>query len=147
MNREQFWQLIESVDQAALEDCDEEGALEDLQFKLEKLPEKEIFDFEENLAQVLHAIDTRKHIENAGESDSDDSFLYARCYVVARGRKFYESVAADPAKMPKSQDQWCESLLYVAATAWEQATGKSSDEWEFDPSVSFETGSNEAGWK
>lgn len=80
-----------------------------------------------------------------GESgDSDDAFLYARCYVVAQGRERYEATLMNPALMPQTIGEWCEALLYPQRNAWAQITGK--DASDFDSSVSYESGSNEDLW-
>jgi hypothetical protein len=114
---------------------------------LVKKPEEELFAFEEQLALHLYAIDGEVYAENAGDSGgSDDGFLYARCYVVAKGREFFEAVKADPALMPKSIEQWCETLLYPHREAWAQITQRDSSEWPFVSSVSYESGSNSDLW-
>ncbi|HEY9715296.1 MAG TPA: DUF4240 domain-containing protein, partial [Chroococcales cyanobacterium] len=106
--------------------------------------EDELDAFDERLAKMLYDLDTRAHMAEAGDSsDSSDGFLYVRCYVVASGREFYESVLKDPTLTPKSLDHWLEPLLYVSRAAWEQATG---DERDYYASVDYETGSNDAGW-
>lgn len=46
--------------------------------------------------------------------------------------------------MPKSLDQWCEPLLYIAREAWEK---KTNTEWDFDIEKSYETGSNVKNWE
>ncbi len=144
MTRDEFWQLMTLVDQAALEEGDEEGALAALIARLSSLPEQEIFAFEENMAQSLYALDTRRH---AVQSDgSDEGFLACRCYVVARGKAYFEGVLAESGKMPKADDAGCESLLYVASGAWALATGNNEDDWAFNASVNFETGSNASQW-
>lgn len=146
MTRDEFWALMEHVDLAALEEEDEEGALEPLLDELVKLEEEDLFEFEEHMAQCLFALDGQEWFDEAGENDTDDSFLYARAWVVAQGLKAWESVLEDPAQFPKSREQWCESLLYIASEAWAEVTGNPEDEWEFEASVSYETGSNEEQW-
>jgi hypothetical protein len=147
MDRAGFWRLVATVDRAALAAVDDAAAVQPLIDELATRDEREIGDFEEQLAQVLHALDGRVFAEHAGESgDSSDGFLYARCYVVACGEQHYAEVLADPSAMPQSVDEWCESLLYVASRAWARRTGRTEDEWSFATSVSFETGSNTAGW-
>jgi hypothetical protein len=59
------------------------------------------------------------------------------------GRSHYRSVLADPERMPKSLEQWCEGLLHVASKAHERLTGTEGD---FDTSVWWETGSNRSQW-
>lgn len=148
MNPDGFWKLIKLVDIQTLDDGDEESALEKLTATLATLNEEQQQGFEERMAQLLYDLDGKIYADNAGQSgQSGDGFLYCRCYVVAQGKKFYEAVLANPAKMPKSLDQWCESLLYVAQRAWVEATGNDEDEWGYIPSVSYESGSNKEAWK
>jgi Protein of unknown function (DUF4240) len=149
MDESTFWELIENVDVASLDDGDEAGALEPLAEALSAIEEEDtLFAFHEQLSQKLYALDGESFADNAGESgDSDDGFLYARCYVVAKGRRFYESVRANPKRMPKSTDQWCEALLTAHHDAWAELTGNDAEDWSFEATVSYETGSNESRWK
>ena len=109
----------------------------------------DIEGFESILADKLFALDTEHHARAIGkhaydgqdDSFSVDLFLYARCCVVANGRKFFDVVLANPAKMPK--DMEFEALLSVAGIAYKQKTG---EEFGFVAPVSYETFSNEAGW-
>ena len=147
MDQSEFWRLIGKIDRSALRDGDDDGAVEPLIEALAEYPEPEIKEFESILAQCLYDIDGENYADQAGESgQSGDGFLYARCYVVARGKKHYDAVKADPAKMPKSLDEWCESLLYVAQRAWAAATGEDEESWDHDAPVSYETGCNKANW-
>jgi hypothetical protein len=110
---------------------------------LARLPLEAIAAFEEHLALRLYALDGRRYADEAGESsDSDDAFLYARCFVVAQGEAQFRRVLGDPALMPKSSAEWCEALLGVAA--YERVAGEPAD---FETSVSYETGSNRAQWE
>jgi hypothetical protein len=72
-----------------------------------------------------------------------DGFLYARCFVVARGREHYERVLRDPSEMPSSIDDWFEPILYAPSQAFESMHGQ---EWDYAASVNYETGSNAQGW-
>lgn len=148
MTIDKFWELIDKINQDALNEYDEEGAVEPLINILSELHETEIEEFYENLSKVLFAIDGKNYTDNAGDSgESDDGFLYCRCYVVAKGKEYYEKVLGNPTEMPKNIDQWFESLLYVAEEAWSNVTGKVVEKfWDFIPSVSFETGSNTKNW-
>jgi hypothetical protein len=147
MDQPTFWRLIGTIDRGALRDGDEEGAVEPLVEALAECSEGDIKEFEDLLAQCLYDLDGQTYADQAGESgQSGDGFLYARCYVVARGKKHYDSVKANPAKMPKSVDEWCESLLSVAQEAWAAATGKGDEEWDHQSPVSYEMGSNKANW-
>lgn len=147
VNEAEFWKLIELIDVAALDDGNEDGAIRPLYEALVEKSEEEIFAFEEQLALQLYAIDGEVYADNAGDSgDSDDGFLYVRCYVVAKGREFFEVVKGDPIRMPKSIEQWCETLLYPHREAWAHRTGRDSSEWLFCSSVSYESGSNSDLW-
>jgi hypothetical protein len=103
--------------------------------------------FQQQLSQVLFAIDGENHANHAGEPGrSDDGFLYARCHVVARGEDHYSRVRAAPALMHESVDQWCESLLYVAPDAWARKTSSDPSDRDFEPTASHESGSNKSLW-
>ena len=147
MTEPEFWQLIGLIDTTALDDGDEDEAVAPLQAALITRPEADLFAFEELLSQTLYAIDGEAFADQAGDSgNSDDAFLYARCYVVAKGQAFYEAVKSDPARMPKSIDEWCESLLSTHCVAWAEQTGNDQEDFPFTASVSYETGSNAGLW-
>lgn len=144
MTDEQFWTLVGAVDRDALDEGDEEASLAPLVEALADSSAEDIKSFEDHLSTALYRLDGERYANEAGISGgSDDGFLYARAYVVAKGRGFYESVLKDPAKMPKRVDYWCESLLSVSASAWEASQG---DEWDYFAEPSYETGSNVAQW-
>lgn len=147
MKSDEFWKLIALVDLEALENGDENQAVASLSSAMVAMDVSRIEAFQEQLSQVLFAIDGESYADSAGDSGtSDDGFLYARCYVVARGEGYYLRVKSKPEKMPKSIEQWCESLLYVAPNAWATKTGNNPSEWDFEASVSYESGSNESLW-
>ncbi|MDR7327135.1 MULTISPECIES: DUF4240 domain-containing protein [Catenuloplanes] len=72
---------------------------------------------------------------------SDDGFLYARGFIVAIGRDYYETVAADPAfAVP---DASFERMCYFFAARFQDRF----DAWpDTDSGISRETCSNRAGW-
>jgi hypothetical protein len=145
MTDREFWTLIARVDLPALERGDNRRAVLPVQAALSGKAEPELVEFQEVLARKLYAIDGEIYAQNAGESgSSDDGFLYARLYVVAKGREFYEAVRSHPELMPKSIRQWCEPLLYVHKYAWESLTRRPASAWPFAPTVSYESGSNPA---
>lgn len=87
-----------------------------------KMSRSELEALAEARASKLYALDGRRYFEEAGAaSNSQDGFLYARCFVVASGKDHYERVLADPTLMPKSFDEWCAELLSVASTAYEKS--------------------------
>ena len=147
MTREEFWQHLEAIDREALMEGDEDSAIAPLEERLSTLMVPELELFEEHLAQCLYALDGSVYADESGESgDSDDGFLYARCFVVAQGRNQFEATLKNPELMPKTLDGWCEALLYPHRNAWARLTGRDASEWEFDSSVSYESGSNEDLW-
>jgi hypothetical protein len=147
MTDAEFWNLIARVDHQALDRGDEADAVLPVRAALSGKTEAELVEFQEALAQKLFAIDGEAYAQNAGESgSSDDAFLYARLYVVARGREFYEAVRCHPERMPKSIREWCEPLLYVHKYAWEALTGRLVSQWPYSPTVSYESGSNPDLW-
>ena len=147
MDKETFWELINYIDREALHNGDDEEAVEPLVHALTHLTIPKIEAFENHIAQSLYDIDGEIYATHAGASEgSDDAFLYCRCYVVAQGREYYEAVKLNPSRMPKQLEHWFEPLLYVSEAAWSSVTGRDSSEWEFESSVSYETGSNSAHW-
>lgn len=73
---------------------------------------------------------------------SDDGFLYARGFVVAAGRKYYEAVSKDPETY--GVDAECEEITYFAAHLHEKRFG----EWpEHKSGISRESCTNPEGWK
>lgn len=139
-----FWELVELIDQIILEEGYGEESVQPLIDALSLLSESDIKDFETQLTDALYELDGQIYMDNSGENSySGDGFLYCRCYVVAKGRKYYENVLNNPENMPATSDQWCEALLYVAEHAWLE---KTNTEWDFFPEKSHETGSNTDNW-
>src|SRR5262245_54530398 len=101
MTPAEFWRLTSRIDQEALADGDDNAAVAPLVASLSALPVEEIQAYEEELAHRLHDLDGEEFARHAGASGSSgDGFLYCRCFVVAKGKAFYESVLADPREMP-----------------------------------------------
>lgn len=148
MTEGQFWEVIGAIDDPdGMSEGREPEIADDIAARLRPFGVAELASFEELLAERLYRLDTRAHCDAGGESsNSDDGFLYARCFVVACGRQSYQRVAADPAAMPKRADQWLEPLLFVAANVFAELTGREADEWQPDTALSYETGSNLDGW-
>ncbi len=135
-----FWQLISAL---SLDEPDEDRSLRAAVRRLSRRSCADIIEFEEMMAEALHRLDTQEHAASAGAAGSSgDAFLYARCYVLARGRAFYEDVLANPTRFPKDGD--FERLLTIASAAFEAKTGRA---FEHDAQFSYETGSNQTGWE
>ncbi|MFK7932418.1 MAG: DUF4240 domain-containing protein [Saprospiraceae bacterium] len=144
-----FWKLIAQID---LSDTawEADTATDKLVKILSQKSVATIQQFQDILAAKLFALDKKLFAQQLAERYawqldqpfSSDHFLYARAYVIAQGKYFYEKVLKNPALMP--QNEVFEELLYVAATAYEKKTGEA---FNYIPSVSFETFSNPDGWE
>jgi hypothetical protein len=158
MNEKQFWDLIESSWQAvggmtkarqklAEHKLSEERAEElmealqevipALREHLDKLPAEELLAFDRILERKLYDIDRAEIQEHT--DGSDDGFLYARGFIVAAGKRYYDAVNATPATA--LMDLECEEMCYVS---WHLYRQKFGDAPASD--ISRETCSNKAGW-
>lgn len=145
---ELFWEIISTLNWNY--EGDDDKVLESAVKKLMKMYVKDIKEFEEALAYKLFLLDTKEHANNVADCDlqgnddfvSADSFLYARCAVVANGSEFYKLVLDEPKNMPK--DIEFEPLLYLASTAYELKTKK---DFNYTTGCSYESFSNRDGWK
>jgi hypothetical protein len=118
-----------------------EGASDDvvaaLTEELDKLTAEELLAFDRTLERKLHAIDRQDVHEYV--DGSDDGFLYARGFIVAAGKGYYEAVNANPAVA--KFDLECEEMCYVSWHLYQEKFG------EMPPSgISRESCSNKAGW-
>ena len=142
MSEELFWRLIGLFNWKKL--GDDEAVMKPAIDALSRMCVEDIERFEDIMSEKLYALDTEAHARGASgeETLSDDGFLYQRCCVVVNGREFFESVLANPKKMPQDAD--FEGLLYLATFAYEQKTG---EEFDYSAPVNYETCSNAAGWQ
>jgi len=138
MNDDEFWKLISLIDMNLVNQEDDFSGVEPLTEALAERSANDIKLFSESLAQKLYALDSKERLDVS--CGSDDGFLYQRCYLVASGQVSYKEAISE-SKHICDELEWCEALLYVAAEAWDV---NQTDEWDFEPSVSFETGSNQA---
>jgi hypothetical protein len=103
------------------------------------LPGGELADLDRVLERKLYDID-RADIQ-AVTDGSDDGFLYARGFIVAMGRDFYDAVARDPRMAVP--DAECEEMCYFFAHEYRARFG------EFPGTgsgISRESCSNRDGW-
>lgn len=142
-----FWTLIAMLNWEAT--GDDEAVIQPVVNELSQMSVEDIRRFDDILASKLFALDTRAHAAEIGEGSyvegehfSVDMFLYARCVVVANGQDVFKAVVADPSSFPK--DLEFETLLYIAAAAYEKKTGEN---YTHSPEPSYETFSNEDGWR
>ncbi|MEH6347572.1 MAG: DUF4240 domain-containing protein [Bermanella sp.] len=148
MNEIEFWVVIGKLDWD--ESGDDEAVIEPVVEYLTTKSDEDIFQFEELLAQKLHALDTKDHAKEIGEDAyinddkyfSVDGFLYSRCLIVANGKELFDSVLCKPKEFPK--DMEFEAILNIAQEAYEQ---KNDKEWAYVSPTDYETYKNANGWK
>ncbi|XVV09670.1 DUF4240 domain-containing protein [Actinoplanes sp. CA-131856] len=104
-----------------------------------ELPGADLADLDRVLERKLHDLD-RADIHEVTDG-SDDGFLYARGFIVALGRDYYEAVRRDPAVAVLDAD--CEEMCYFFAHLHENRFGAAPEK---DSTISRETGDNVAGW-
>lgn len=142
MPEDEFWQFIDILGGSADDD-----AVTRLTEALRGGGKRTAVGFAERLAATLYDLDReelfRQPVRWADAPDedaiplSDDSFLYLRAGIVARGKDSVEAVLADPAVLQAELWDDGESLLYAA----EEAAGD-----QIETRLSYETGSNAAFW-
>lgn len=149
MDEDTFWVLI-----AVMGGRTDEQAVQQLTEALQARGSKAGRPFAERLAKVLYELDreilfrqpVRFDDEDSADLEdaevepiplSDDSFLYLRVGIIARGRQVYEQVLANPSELARGAWPECEELLYVA----DEVAGE-----EIEAKTSYETGSNSKHW-
>jgi hypothetical protein len=159
MDDERFWSILEDAWKAAPKEAKlrptgakapSEAALEKvdkaldsrvigaLRRALKGLPADDLAKFDRALEKKLYDIDRAEVQEHT--DGSDDGFLYARGFIVAMGRAYYDAVSAKPSAA--ITDMECEKICYLPKQIYDDLHGRLS------PSgISRETGSNKAGWK
>ena len=158
MKEEIFWTMIESAWQVvggklkarqrlAEGRLSEEKAEELMESLLEVTPAlseqlhqllaDELLSFDRILEKKLYDID-RAEIQEYTDG-SDDGFLYARGFIVAAGKSYYEAVNAKPSIAV--MDLECEKMCYLSWHIYKDKFGPMS------PSgLSRESCANKAGW-
>ncbi|HET9657093.1 MAG TPA: DUF4240 domain-containing protein [Kineosporiaceae bacterium] len=150
MTSADFWELI-----AQLGGIPDEQRVRRLTDELAAGDPARILTFADDLALVVHALDTPAHAGQPVRDHSDPpavptiplsprGFLLARLAVVAGGRHSWERALADPAALAGAWDlAGAAALAGIAPRAWEQATGR---DWDHEPEVSMESGTNTSAW-
>jgi hypothetical protein len=127
--------LSEEKAEALVESLDE--VIPALHAQLDQLPAEELLAFDRILERKLYDID-RADVQERTDG-SDDGFLYARGFIVAAGKGYYDAVNANPAVA--LMDLECEGMCYLS---WHLYRDKFGD---MPPSgISRESCSNKAGW-
>ncbi|MDB6023698.1 MAG: hypothetical protein JWQ04_3555 [Pedosphaera sp.] len=158
MNEKRFWLMIEQAwevagdmiaerKQLASGDLSEEaaeelcGSIDDMLAALSEalamLDQNELLEFDRILERKLYEID-RAEIQ-AHTDGSDDGFLYARGFIVAAGKAYYEAVNAEPQMAMMNLE--CEEMCYLSYHMYIERFGKMAKS-----EISRESGSNAAGW-
>lgn len=152
MNRDEFWTLIEGAGSGDAPEMHAEQVLSEL---VER-PEQDMIAFHEHLNSVLAEgyswpLWGAAYLINGG--CSDDGFEYFRGWLLLQGRAAYEGATVDPDSLADApnvdEDVECESILYVAKQAYEQALGGELPEspyylpdlgagWDFDDDEEME---------
>ncbi len=145
LDEQQFWDIVALLDWGRKRS---EDIIAPAAEALSRNSKENIYRFEEILANKLHALDGEDYARPLGWDQAKDRhfsvdvFLYARCCAVANGQSFYEKVRENPSYMPK--EYTFEPILYLAEKAYQLKTGL--ENYDFLPSVSYETFGNEKGW-
>ncbi|MEO6775017.1 MAG: DUF4240 domain-containing protein [Kofleriaceae bacterium] len=108
-------------------------------FANEDFPEQELVAMDRVLERKLYDVD-RADVQ-AVTDGSDDGFLYARGYIVALGKGFYDAVVAKPEIA--ICDAECEQMCYLPARVHDERFGVYPDTGS---TISRESCSNTAGW-
>lgn len=147
MDREKFFDDIMNIC-----DWDSQGdddkVLAPLIKHLSNQSDEEIFAFDDIMSELLYALDTEKNYNTALKYEkycSDDTFLYSRCVALVNGEEFYEK-ALDGKIRKGLWDFEFEAILYVPSRAWAMKHNDSEESYPHMPPLSYETGSNKAGW-
>jgi Protein of unknown function (DUF4240) len=104
-----------------------------------ELPGGELTSLDRVLERKLYDID-RADIR-AVTDGSEDGFLYARGFIVAMGRDFYDAVTSDP--QVAVMDAECEEMCYFFAHLYRERFGEFP---ETGSGISRESCSNATGW-
>ncbi|MEY8390624.1 DUF4240 domain-containing protein [Lachnospiraceae bacterium 45-W7] len=141
-----FWNTIELCNWK--KEGDDDKVLKPVIHYLSKQDDSAIFAFDDLMTELLYELDTKKLAEQCEKVDPlmcDDTFLYSRCVALINGSDYYEKVRLGKEKSVWSMD--FEALLYVPQKAWAVKYRRSVEEYPHSSPLSYETGSNQNGWK
>lgn len=142
-----FWKTMEKC--AWQYEGDDEKVLEPVISYLSKQSDDLIFQFEDVMSELLFNLDTKSNFNRCKDVsgfDSDDAFLYSRCVALINGKDYYTNIIKNGAP-DEIWNMEFEALLYVPQEAWSKKHNADSNEYPHVPPTSYETGSNEQGWK
>lgn len=141
-----FWITMELCNWS--KEGDDDKVLKPVIKYLSKQDDSIIFEFDDLMTELLYDLDTEKLADQCEKVDPlmcDDTFLYSRCAALINGPDFYEKVKRG--RMKKVWGMDFEALLYVPGKAWALKHRRSADDYPHISPLSYETGSNEEGWK
>ncbi len=142
-----FWETMEKC--AWQFEGDDEKVLEPVISFLSSQSDDTIFLFDDVMTELLYRLDTRSNFERhrtLSGYDSDDIFLYSRCVALVNGRDYYYDIINN-GDHDEIWNMEFESLLYVPQEAWAKKHNADVGDYPYMSSLSYETGSNENGWK
>ena len=114
-----------------------EAVIPALRKQLEQLSASDLLEFDRILERKLYNIDRAEIQEHT--DGSDDGFLYARGFIVAAGKPYYDAVNARPSTA--MMDLECEEMCYLSWHLHEEKFGAAPAS-----GISRESCSNAAGW-
>ena len=166
-----FWKAIEKSYKYNKKDCeayDLEEHIEKLSTYLSKYSEEKLILFEKTLQEKLISLYTAPIaelsiiLENEYEKEgdtysfdgyiSDDGFIYFRCWLLLKGKEFYDDITKDIETFVSGKynfdigDTWAEGLLYVANDANSEARPDSDEDiirdtvYEKWPEINYDLG-------
>ena len=166
-----FWEAIEKsykYNKKDWEDYDLEEHIEKLTAYLSKYSEEKLILFEKTLQEKLISLYTAPIaelsiiLENEYEKEgdtynfdgyiSDDGFIYFRCWLLLKGKEFYDDITKDIESFVSGKyhfdigDTWGEGLLYVASRANSEARPDSDEDiirdtvYEKWPEINYDLG-------
>ncbi len=150
MDRDGFWHLVDAARAEVDDSVDEaEKVAERVIDRLTRLPVAEILSFESQLTGLQresYRVDLWAAAYLIHGGCSDDGFDYFRGWLVAQGRRVWESALADPDSLadvvttPEAFVE-CEEMLGVAQAAYGQLTGDEEGFWPAWQATADEAGS------
>ena len=142
MNESVFWDIISNFDWKTK---DERLIMQPAVDILSKFSIEDIYKFDDILSEKLYLLDGSKFGPiNSSQYFSSDMFLYRRCFVVASGKDYFNSVLSNPRDISSKETETFEGFLFLPATAFSKKI--SSDKYNHKTKYSYETGSNTNAW-
>lgn len=103
------------IDHLFPDELDEQYAIK----KLTKYPREEIISFHKTLAKHLEVLEKLPLKNN--KYNSDDAFLYTRCFIIAQGLEYYNETLEDGFIEEDLVEDSFEELLEITEEALERA--------------------------